>query len=96
MNETAVADYITGLAILAHSLPADLRDANGDNLQADMVQSLRDLAAELDVSSEVRWDVQGEPDDVAVVDRSLLQHLKQAGDTLTMLLESIPGGPADA
>ncbi|WP_125702414.1 hypothetical protein [Lacticaseibacillus daqingensis] len=77
INENAVADYITGLAILTHSLPADLRDANGDNLPDCLTQSLRDLAAELGVSAEVRWDTPGAPANVAVVDSLSLARLIQ-------------------
>lgn len=61
MNKQAQGELMTYLVITARSIPEDLRDANGDPIQAGMMQLLHDLAAELELGREVHWDAEGSP-----------------------------------
>lgn len=97
INKTALGEYFTGLVILAHSIPADLTDANGDNLRDCFIQTLHDAEDELDLGNEVNWDAEGEPADVVAINRNSLASIQAIARDLAMIVEESPfdGGDSD-
>ena len=89
INKSSIGDYFTGLVILAHSIPSQLTDANGDNLQDDFMQTLRDASDELELGLEVNWDAEGEPADVAFIGRKALAAIRQDAEELAALTDGL-------
>lgn len=56
MNETNVADLLSGIVGLITVIPNSLEDTCGDPVVACLMQLLEDLANELGVNNLVRWD----------------------------------------
>ncbi|WDF82691.1 hypothetical protein PQ472_00185 [Lacticaseibacillus pabuli] len=90
INEDNAADLLLGLVILAHSLPRDTRDANGDNLADGFEQTIHDLADELGVSHLVDFNAAGEPAQVITVDRHTLAMVESMAVRLNVALEGLP------
>lgn len=95
LNKTYLGEVITGLVIIAHSVPEGLTDANDDNIRAGLLQGLHDAANELKLDNEVNFNAQGSVANVVMVNRSRLAQVQSFGDALAAALEELPRGDAD-
>lgn len=95
LNKTYLGEVVTGLVIIAHSVPEGLTDANGDNIRDGLMQGLHDAADELELGSEADFNAQGAIADIVTVDREKLAQVQGFGDALAAALEELPRGDAD-
>lgn len=87
MDKQTLGEYVTYLAIIAHSIPRDLRDADGEPLQAGMMQLLEDITTEFQLGRAAHLDAAGAPADVVPIQRTALKQLTEAAATINAALD---------
>lgn len=87
MDKQTLGEYVTYLAIIAHSIPASLRDADGEPLQAGMMQILEDIATEFQLSRYAHLEATGSPADVVPIRRATLKQLTDAAAMINAALD---------
>lgn len=87
MDKQTLGEYVTYLAIIAHSIPTSLRDEDGEPLQAGMMQLLEDIAAEFQLGRYAHLEAAGTPADMVPIQRTALKQLTEAAATINDALD---------
>lgn len=87
INTTYLGELLTGVVIAAGAIPSDLHDANGTDIRGFIIQTVHDIADELELGREVNWDAVSEPANVAVIERDTLHEIQSVAQALKLALE---------